>query len=137
MEITFDIDTIKIKSSWLFMGGLKENELTIKHKPNGYYANGNKISTLLIENLIKVIFEPKVVELNLNDWGITQTWLNNNFNPDFTGFYYGADEPSSTQKELYFNSFTNLRIMKRVLERYYQNYTSMNDDYPEVSLIIT
>ena len=137
MEITFDIDTIKIKSSWLFMGGLKENELTIKHKPNGYYANGNKISTLLIENLIKVIFEPKVVELNLNDWGITQTWLNNNVNPDFTGFYYGADEPSSTQKELYINSFTDLRIMKRVLGRYYQNYSSMNDDYPEVSLIIT
>jgi hypothetical protein len=119
------------------MVDLKENELAIKYKPDGYYTNGNKISISLIEILIKVIIEPEVVELNLDDWGITRTWLNNNVIPDFKGFYLGADEPTLAQKALYIKSFTNLTIMKRVLERYYKNYSSMDDDYPEVSIIIT
>ena len=127
-----------------FCGGIVYSEvdmagkykLTIIHKPDGYYLDGKMVDTNVVENLLVTINEPVIKELDFTQFGINQSWLNENAASALNEYisYYPYIKPSEEQRKLFLDSFRNLSLVDKALRNYYES--RWTDDYPQFSLEI-
>ena len=120
---------IKITSTWGGLGTPQKSELFIVYKPKGYYAKGDKIEKLLVDNLLSAINAPEIKQFDAANLGINQEWLDANAEigvKEFADYYFSVAAPN--QKELYFSTFKNLKIIEKILPSVLDG--GWTDDYP-------
>lgn len=135
-----EIELIKINSFWTGLAPTKNSNLVIKRKKDGFYANGKKVETRLIDELLKQINSDE--KQNLQSLGITSEWLNENAERILPENLKNA---LPNEKELFLNSFRNINLVEKILPRIFGSWTDgkgvttykySTDDYPEFELEI-
>ncbi|CAN5855472.1 hypothetical protein BH20ACI4_BH20ACI4_27740 [soil metagenome] len=135
-----EIEKIKITSSWTGLAPTLNSNLVIKQKKGKFYANGKKIETRLIDELLKQINIKE--EQTLETLGITQEWLDENAEKVIPVRLY---KPLPEEKDFFINSFRNLKLVEKILPRIFGSWTDdkgiyhlkySTDNYPEFEIII-
>jgi len=124
---------IKIDSGWGGLGVPQRYQVHIVRKSTGYFAGDKKVDGQLIENLLQALSSPAVPELDLDNLGITQAWLDANAERgvrEYADVVYSAAAPN--QQALYLSTFKDVAFMKRLLPSLYGGMWT--DDYPWVEV---
>lgn len=111
-----EVTQIRIVSSWVGLGPSAHDELTIKRRAGGYYANDTNVTAQLISKLLDAANAPPVAKPDVVNLGITQTWLNANAEPGikkYADFYYSTAAPNL--RTLYLSSFKDMAFMQQLL----------------------
>ena len=130
-----EITRIHIKG-WLL--GQKE-ELIVEKKNSHYYVQKKMVSDAAVRALLEAINSRIVEKLDPDNLGLTQTWLNKNARPAL-GDYLKHERKSlktlsSEQKQHFLTSFTDLQIMKKVVDDYY-NARFWGDGVTSVEIVV-
>lgn len=134
-QTTREVQQIKIVSTWGGLGDAQKSELLITHKPNGYYAKGDRIEKQKIDDLLSAVDAPEIIGFQAANLGITQAWLNANAEPaikEYADAYISNAELN--QKELYLSTFKNLSLVEKLLPRVLSG--GWTDDYPRFTVEI-
>jgi hypothetical protein len=135
-----DIQSIEIKA-YTDWGGLKKgeiNNLIIKRVRNSLIIENTKKpldSNMenFINGLLKIINEPIMNNIDLNNFGINYDWLYNNG----TVLMNKNNRWEKNQKKLFMENYCNINLIKKILqEQYIPNRMHWTDDYPGFELII-
>ncbi|MFN7997446.1 MAG: hypothetical protein U0Q18_27765 [Bryobacteraceae bacterium] len=131
------IRTITIRSAW---GGLAPSqapplELVIRREPDGFFADGSKIDTGLIEALVSAFRKPSLPAPKIFNLQISQEWLNENVEvAGERSVRYRDIFSSSAHAATYRAAFTNYANIERLLPSLFS--TIHTDDYPRVEAVI-
>jgi hypothetical protein len=130
---TLPVERITIKSAW---EGLSPSppppvELVIRRQSDGFYSNGEKINSGLVEALVNTFRQPPVANPKASNLGITQAWLNESV--DLAGsksFRYQL--VLRAHVDAYRSFFMNLANVQKLLPSLFAGFHT--DDYPHVEV---
>src|SRR5215471_1405469 len=146
-----EVTSIQIKSTYAGWG-MAEEELIIEKKNSRYYSTdivrdvkktitGNVPKEMVSDAAVRALLDAinsKIIEKpDLENLGVTQTWLNENAKAALSEHLKnGKKILSSAQKEHLMISFTDLQVMKKVVNDYYSPYHRWTDDDPSIEIIV-
>ena len=113
-----------------------EYKLILVSKRDNWYLEGKLVKSENVKQLLAALKTQPVKQLDVNQVGITQTWLNANAETAFREYcsVFRIDKPSEKQKELFLATFKDLNASQKAVQDYYrQRWT---DDYPKFNLKI-
>ena len=126
---------IEVRSSWFGLGS-SQGSLTITGYKGRYYANGHQIDAKAVESLLAALKEPFVEEPSLEQCGITQDWLLENYEPALEEQAHEKVRHLSPQQvELFKSHFTNQETAEAAFLKLFKHWHT--DDYPEMSVSIS
>jgi hypothetical protein len=129
------IKRIQIKSTYVGWAHAGEEELIIEKKDGHYYARDKIVSDDTVCALLEVIDSRIIEKPDLDNLGLTQTWLNENARQALIDHLKKQTERSSPeQKKRFLASFTNLQVMKEIVNTYYEAHWT--DDLPRVEIVV-
>jgi hypothetical protein len=135
-----DIESISIRSSWTGLAPVSESRLSIRQKNGIFFANGRKVDTKLIDEVL-VQIDNKNTQ-TMESLGITREWLVKNANSAIPSRLKKA---LPIEKEYFRSSFCNIDLIKKILPRMFHSWTDSKggfhlkfstDDYPEFEMRI-
>jgi hypothetical protein len=130
-----EITRIQIKSIYLGLADAGEEELNIEKKDSHFYAQKEMVSDAAVCALLETINSRIIEKPDLENLGVTQTWLNENARPALSEYLKNQRKAlSSKQKKHFLTSFTNLQSMKKVVDDYYSRYWT--DDDPRIEIVV-
>jgi hypothetical protein len=133
---THEASKIRILSVWEGLGKPQKSNLLIIRKSKGYYADGNKIETHLVENLLKAAAAPAMKQIEPANLGITEEWLNANAEAGFKEYVgYQLSSVAPNQQQLYLSSFKDIQSIRKILPAVLLGIWT--DDVPYVEVEIT
>jgi hypothetical protein len=147
-----EITRIQIKSKYSSLVYVWEEELIIEKKNNRYYMTDvvsddeklfprhvqkEMVSDVAVCALLEAINSRIIEKPNLENLGITQTWLNENARPALSEHLKNQRKAfSSEQKKHFLISYTNLQIVKKVVDDYYAPFVRWSDDDPRIEIVV-
>ena len=147
-----EITRIQIKSRYSSLAYVGEEELIIEKKNNHYYMTDvvrddeklfprhvqkEMVSDAAVCALLEAINSRIIEKPDLENLGVTQTWLNENARPALSEHLKDQRKAlSSEQKKYFLISYTNLQIMKKVVDDYYAPFFRWSDDNPRVEIVL-
>ena len=133
---TAEVTQIRITSSWGGYGPPAQDQLVITRKADAYYANGKKLNTALVSDLLSALDAPPIPEIDLANLGITQEWLDANAEKgvkEYADFFYTTATPNL--QALYLSNFKDIDFMKALVSSTFRGWWT--DDYPIVEVEVT
>lgn len=122
---------VVIRSSWAGLGVAPEANIVIEETGGVYRRGHDQIEPRLIDALVSAIQEGPLSQPDLLNLGVTETWLKTTV-PSLTGSDLSWDAATSSQKQLFISSFSDVDTVRAVLPSLY-NFVRM-DDYPSVQV---
>lgn len=129
------IDLIAIESSWGGLGSPVNDKLTIESKKKGFYIGGNLVDPALIADLLTSVDSEELATPTLQNLDLTPEWLAANAQRGIDEYASGYFATTlQTQKDLYFRSFTDARLIEGLLPNVLRG--GWTDDYPRLKVSI-
>lgn len=132
---TRNVRTITITSKW---GGLSfkpvpSEQYVISFANGRYSANGKVIDVQLVQNLMDALNAPVLPAAQLDNMGLTQSWLGAHAEEALTSLHVASALPE--QRALFLRTFSDVRQAQQLLPLVSKPYTH-TDDYPSIRVDI-
>ncbi|HWG18935.1 MAG TPA: WG repeat-containing protein [Terracidiphilus sp.] len=119
---------ITIRSMWGGLGPHQDSTVFIQRDQAGYIRAGKPIDPRFVDALVSALQAPLIPKPDLANLGITQSWLNKEAGLQETRSYGQANATTPGQKALFEKSFTDIRLISRLVPELFQNWHT--DDNP-------
>src|SRR5215468_7556975 len=130
-----DVRQISIKSHWGGLGPRQDATVTILREQNSYSRNGETVDPDLVDALVASLEAPRISSPDLTNLRITENWLKSQVAEQQPRSYAQATETTTGQHALFEKSFTDPKVIARILPDIFQNWHT--DDYPTVQVEVT
>lgn len=131
------IESIGIASKWSGLGRRQESVVVVSKKDGKYFAaDGREVPGEFLTALERAIDAPEIMALNLDNLGITQTWLDANAESAFSECRTYSGIRATTKQKLLFNRIFRDKTRMEIIVRDYLMRGAHTDDYPRVEVTI-
>jgi hypothetical protein len=129
------ITRIQIKTVYIGFAAHAEEEITIEKRNRHYYSQTKMVSDTAVCALLQAVNSRIIENLDLQNLGLTQEWVNQNANPALSDYVNKQRRTLSVeQKKHFLTTFTNLRIMTKLVDDYYASIWT--DDHADIQIVV-
>jgi hypothetical protein len=127
---------IEVQSSWTGLGSPASNRLVITGANRAYKADGQKVHSPAVTELLASLEAPGVERPSLDSCGVTESWLADNYASALTDYTHRKTTGlSSEQVQLFRSHFVSSSTARAAFENLFKNFHT--DDYPEISVVVS
>ncbi|HUK86258.1 MAG TPA: hypothetical protein VLT85_01225 [Terriglobales bacterium] len=129
-----EVNRVEIASSWGGLGEPRNDHVTIIRESGQFYRDGRSVDGAAVEALRQALEAPPLASLNLENLGLTQSWLIHNASPALEDYAKDRDV-TPRQRTFFLNKFLSVQAMKPHLLAVFGG--GWTDDFPEVKVVVT
>jgi hypothetical protein len=131
-QASHEVKAVTIRSGWGGLGSPQDITVAIHWTQSGFRRNNNTIESKLVQALVSALESPLITKPDINNLGITQSWLNAQVGSQKPRSFAQATTTTPGQRAFFDEKFTDLTFVAEAIPNLWR-YTKF-DDYPGVSV---